>query len=166
MQRSPPLSPLSSFDPSKILEIHHVERPGGYHLCHRDVSLPSPERYLDDVSPVRQPRLRRDADLSDELALAACGYKQEFRRDFSFFTSFSVAFTVLGTLPSVGSILYNGMGEPALSSSHRRTTAYYYSGIRKVSSEPLGECHALASIRFSLSQASASRELRDRKHWD
>jgi len=45
---------------------------------------------------------------SDEEVLVALGYKQEFRRDFSILSSFSVSFSVLGLLPSVSSTLgYN-----------------------------------------------------------
>ncbi|CZR56471.1 probable UGA4 GABA permease-also involved in delta-aminolevulinate transport [Phialocephala subalpina] len=51
--------------------------------------------------------LDHDAD-SDEEVLLALGYKQEFKRDFSIWTSFAVSFSVLGLLPSVASTLsYN-----------------------------------------------------------
>ena len=42
----------------------------------------------------------------DESALAALGYKQEFKREFSLWTSFCVSFAVLGLLPSFASTLY------------------------------------------------------------
>lgn len=42
------------------------------------------------------------ADLSDdEAALAALGYKQEFKREFSLWTTFCVSFAVMGLLPSI-----------------------------------------------------------------
>jgi hypothetical protein len=45
---------------------------------------------------------------SDEEILVALGYKQEFKRDFSIWESFSVSFSVLGLLPSIASTLsYN-----------------------------------------------------------
>ncbi|KAH6703287.1 amino acid transporter-like protein [Leptodontidium sp. MPI-SDFR-AT-0119] len=45
---------------------------------------------------------------SDEEILTALGYKQEFKRDFSIWSSFSVSFSILGLLPSVASTLgYN-----------------------------------------------------------
>lgn len=45
---------------------------------------------------------------SDEEVLTALGYKQEFKRDFSIWSSFSVSFSILGLLPSVASTLgYN-----------------------------------------------------------
>jgi len=45
---------------------------------------------------------------SDEEVLTALGYKQEFKRDFSIWSSFSVSFSVLGLLPSIASTLgYN-----------------------------------------------------------
>lgn len=46
----------------------------------------------------------------DEKVLLALGYKQEFKREFSLWTSFSVSFAVLGLLPSFASTLYYGMG--------------------------------------------------------
>lgn len=46
----------------------------------------------------------------DEAALVALGYKQEFKREFSLWTTFCVSFAVLGLLPSVASTLYYGMG--------------------------------------------------------
>lgn len=47
---------------------------------------------------------------SDEEVLAALGYKPEFKREFSLFTTFSVSFAVLGLLPSFASTLFYGMG--------------------------------------------------------
>ncbi|CZS89493.1 probable UGA4 GABA permease-also involved in delta-aminolevulinate transport [Rhynchosporium graminicola] len=45
---------------------------------------------------------------SDEEILTALGYKQEFKRDFSIWSSFSVSFSILGLLPSIASTLgYN-----------------------------------------------------------
>ncbi|KAI0587137.1 Amino acid permease [Pyrenophora tritici-repentis] len=47
---------------------------------------------------------------ADEEALAALGYKSEFKREFSLFTTFCVSFAILGLLPSFASTLYYGMG--------------------------------------------------------
>ena len=47
---------------------------------------------------------------ADEAALVALGYKQEFKREFSLWTTFCVSFAVLGLLPSFASTLYFGMG--------------------------------------------------------
>ena len=47
---------------------------------------------------------------ADEEVLAALGYKPEFKREFSLFTTFCVSFAVLGLLPSFASTLYYGMG--------------------------------------------------------
>ena len=47
---------------------------------------------------------------SDEAALVALGYKQEFKREFSLWTCFCVSFAVLGLLPSFASTLTYGMG--------------------------------------------------------
>jgi amino acid transporter len=47
---------------------------------------------------------------ADEATLMALGYKQEFKREFSLWTTFCVSFAVLGLLPSFASTLYYGMG--------------------------------------------------------
>lgn len=47
---------------------------------------------------------------TDEAALVALGYKQEFKREFSLWSCFCVSFAVLGLLPSFASTLYYGMG--------------------------------------------------------
>jgi len=46
----------------------------------------------------------------DEEVLAALGYKAEFKREFSLWTTFCVSFAVLGLLPSFATTLYYGMG--------------------------------------------------------
>ncbi|KAI7573149.1 hypothetical protein KC317_g131 [Hortaea werneckii] len=46
----------------------------------------------------------------DEEVLAALGYKPEFKREFSLWSTFCVSFAVLGLLPSFGTTLYYGMG--------------------------------------------------------
>jgi amino acid transporter len=54
---------------------------------------------------------RYSANLTpDEAALVALGYKQEFKRELSLWTTFCVSFAVLGLLPSFASTLYYGMG--------------------------------------------------------
>jgi hypothetical protein len=45
---------------------------------------------------------------ADESVLVALGYKQEFKREFSLWTTFCVSFAVLGLLPSFASTLYYG----------------------------------------------------------
>ena len=50
---------------------------------------------------------------ADEEVLAALGYKPEFRREFSLWTSFCVSFAVLGLLPSFASTLYY-VGYPSM----------------------------------------------------
>jgi amino acid transporter len=47
---------------------------------------------------------------ADEEVLAALGYKPEFKREFSLFSTFCVSFAVLGLLPSFASTLFYGMG--------------------------------------------------------
>ncbi|OJJ58604.1 hypothetical protein ASPSYDRAFT_31261 [Aspergillus sydowii CBS 593.65] len=47
---------------------------------------------------------------ADERVITALGYKQEFKREFSLWTTFCVSFAVLGLLPSFASTIYYGMG--------------------------------------------------------
>lgn len=47
---------------------------------------------------------------ADEQVLVALGYKQEFKRDFSIWSCFSVSFSILGILPSVASTLSYNFG--------------------------------------------------------
>lgn len=47
---------------------------------------------------------------ADEEVLAALGYKPEFKREFTLFTTFCVSFAVLGLLPSFATTLFYGMG--------------------------------------------------------
>ncbi|KAI0400926.1 amino acid permease-domain-containing protein [Xylaria palmicola] len=51
------------------------------------------------------------AEMSDdEAALASLGYKQEFKREFSAWTSFAVSFAVMGLLPSIATTMWYGIG--------------------------------------------------------
>lgn len=50
---------------------------------------------------------------ADEQVIVALGYKQEFKREFSLWTTFCVSFAVLGLLPSFASTIYYGT-TPAL----------------------------------------------------
>lgn len=56
----------------------------------------------------------------DDEVLAALGYKSEFKREFSLFTTFCVSFAVLGLLPSFASTLYYGMGYAGTAGMLRR----------------------------------------------
>ena len=47
---------------------------------------------------------------ADEEVLAALGYKPEFKREFTLWTTFCVSFAVLGLLPSFATTLWYGMG--------------------------------------------------------
>lgn len=52
-----------------------------------------------------------DHDLDrDEEVLLALGYKQEFKRDFSIWSSFGVSCSILGLLPSIASTLSYNLG--------------------------------------------------------
>lgn len=46
---------------------------------------------------------------ADEEVIVSLGYKQEFKREFSLWTTFCVSFAVLGLLPSFASTLFYGM---------------------------------------------------------
>ncbi|OTA83310.1 hypothetical protein M434DRAFT_400711 [Hypoxylon sp. CO27-5] len=46
----------------------------------------------------------------DEAALATLGYKQEFKREFSAWTTFAVSFAVMGLLPSIATTMWYGIG--------------------------------------------------------
>lgn len=45
---------------------------------------------------------------ADERGIISLGYKQEFKREFSLWSTFGVSFSVLGLLPSFASTLYYG----------------------------------------------------------
>lgn len=46
----------------------------------------------------------------DEAALAVLGYRQEFKREFSAWSTFAVSFAVMGLLPSIASTMWYGIG--------------------------------------------------------
>ncbi|KAG8530666.1 uncharacterized protein KY384_004021 [Bacidia gigantensis] len=56
------------------------------------------------------PSYKQDAFTQDDQALLALGYKPQFKREFSLWTTFCVSFAVLGLLPSFASTLGYGMG--------------------------------------------------------
>jgi amino acid transporter len=47
---------------------------------------------------------------ADDEVLAGLGYKKEFKRNFGLWSTFCVAFAVLGLLPSFATTLFYGMG--------------------------------------------------------
>lgn len=56
--------------------------------------------------PTDDQLLFREGSNADDDVLAALGYKSEFKREFSLWTSFCVSFAVLGLLPSSAGTLY------------------------------------------------------------
>ncbi|CAL5869620.1 uncharacterized protein PFLUO_LOCUS3850 [Penicillium psychrofluorescens] len=76
------------------------------------------EAYRDAIGPAQVTSVLPDGDNpiadykmdADERVIVALGYKQEFKREFSLWTTFCVSFAVLGLLPSFASTLYYGMG--------------------------------------------------------
>ncbi|KAF2442080.1 amino acid transporter [Karstenula rhodostoma CBS 690.94] len=70
-----------------------------------------PSAPVTSVLPAGDVPLTHDHAFSaDDEVLAALGYKSEFKREFSLFTTFCVSFAVLGLLPSFASTLFYGMG--------------------------------------------------------
>lgn len=61
--------------------------------------------FVDGDAPVVDHKL--DAD---EEVLVALGYRQDFKRKFTIWSSFSVSFSVLGLLPSVAATLAYSLG--------------------------------------------------------
>ena len=72
---------------------------GGHH------KVVGEEPVTSDLSGNEVPIFDRELT-ADEEVLAALGYKPEFRREFSLWTTFCVSFAVLGLLPSFASTLY------------------------------------------------------------
>ncbi|KAH8084912.1 APC amino acid permease [Cristinia sonorae] len=59
------------------------------------------------MSSSNAPDMRRaDIARADEDLLAALGYKQEFQRAFSGLETFGIAFSIIGLLPSIASVLF------------------------------------------------------------
>ncbi|KAG6862733.1 hypothetical protein C0993_001775, partial [Termitomyces sp. T159_Od127] len=48
----------------------------------------------------------RNRTLTDEELLASLGYKQEFKRAFAPWEVFGIAFSIIGLLPSIASVLF------------------------------------------------------------
>lgn len=68
---------------------------------------------------------------ADEEVLAALGYKPEFKREFTLWSTFCVSFAVLGLLPSFASTLYYGMGYAGTAGMSQATQTQSTSFIRK-----------------------------------
>lgn len=87
---------------------------------------------------------------ADEEVLLALGYKQEFKREFSLWTTFCVSFAVLGLLPSFASTLYYvsfmARASPDKSDLKRKGV-----GVCRHAGHGLGllDCNIFHSMRFS-----------------
>lgn len=75
-----------------------------YGMTGRNKSV-AEEQVTSVLAPGEVPIYGRELTTDDE-ALVALGYKPEFKREFSLWTSFCVSFAVLGLLPSFASTLY------------------------------------------------------------
>lgn len=79
---------------------HEYKRPAAY----KDANHPPVTSILKDGDV---PWADHEMD-ADEQVIVALGYKQEFKREFSLWTTFCVSFAVLGLLPSFASTLWYG----------------------------------------------------------
>lgn len=71
---------------------------------------PDVEAYSEISSINEGPIIAYDGKpIGDEDALAALGYKQEFKREFGLWTTFGVSFSVMGLLPSSAAVLLFGL---------------------------------------------------------
>ena len=77
-------------------------------MAHRSKSV-AEEPVTSVLSADQVPSYDRELTADEEVILAL-GYKPEFKREFSLWTTFCVSFAVLGLLPSFASTLYYGMG--------------------------------------------------------
>ncbi|KAI0428385.1 amino acid permease-domain-containing protein [Xylaria sp. FL1042] len=82
-----------------------TSRDGGGHHQHEDGAPPVTTVFSDGDIPDHL------AEMSDdEAGLASLGYRQEFKREFSAWTSFAVSFAVMGLLPSIATTMWYGIG--------------------------------------------------------
>src|SRR5271155_2185018 len=70
------------------------------------------EKVTSVFQPGEAAELDHQAD-ADEEVLVALGYRQDFKRKFTIWSSFSVSFSVLGLLPSVAATLGYSLGYEA-----------------------------------------------------
>ena len=77
-------------------------------MAPKEYTAPAEVRaHVTSVIDDRRESIFVDHEMSaDEANLVALGYKQEFKREFSVWTSFGVSFSVLGLLPSTASTLF------------------------------------------------------------
>ncbi|KAK6454106.1 GABA-specific high-affinity permease [Scheffersomyces xylosifermentans] len=65
--------------------------------------------YYNNAQNVEDPKIEAIFSTSDEQLLAQIGYKPELKRHFSTIQAFGVAFSIMGLLPSIASILAQGI---------------------------------------------------------
>lgn len=89
---------------------------------------------------------------ADETVLNALGYKQEFKREFSLWTTFCVSFAVLGLLPSFASTLYYGKGHLRATIRGRTASDRNRNGLRRHRRYGLGldYCHGFHPVRSNV----------------
>ncbi|KAF8525176.1 amino acid/polyamine transporter I [Hysterangium stoloniferum] len=62
---------------------------------------------MSEISSLEKDRGRQEpVRTADEALLHSLGYKQEFKREFSPFEVFGIAFSIIGLLPSIASVLF------------------------------------------------------------
>lgn len=91
----------------QCMETHHMSRLNHAHC--QNATVPQGDRaQVASVLPKSDVPVKH-AMGADERALISLGYRQEFNREFSLWTTFCVSFSVLGLLPSFASTLWYGM---------------------------------------------------------
>ncbi|KAI0805425.1 amino acid permease-domain-containing protein [Xylaria sp. FL0064] len=82
-----------------------TSKDGGGHHQHHGGAPPVTTVFSDGDEPDSLAEMSED-----EAGLASLGYKQEFKREFSAWTSFAVSFAVMGLLPSIATTMWYGIG--------------------------------------------------------
>lgn len=72
-------------------------------------AVASDKRYFNNTQNVEEPQINAIFSNSDNELLAQIGYKPELKRRFSTIQVFGVAFSIMGLLPSIASIVGTGL---------------------------------------------------------
>ncbi|KAI5478397.1 hypothetical protein MNV49_005146 [Pseudohyphozyma bogoriensis] len=67
-------------------------------------------KLVEEAVSMAEPSKRENIEEADRAVLEQLGYKNEFKRDFSVLSSFNVAFSVIGLLPSISTVLGYSFG--------------------------------------------------------
>ncbi|KAM9901132.1 hypothetical protein OXX79_004720 [Metschnikowia pulcherrima] len=72
-------------------------------------AVTSNPKFYNNTQNVQAPHIDPISSSNDADLLAQIGYKQEFKRKFNSIQVFGVAFSIMGLLPSIASILGTGL---------------------------------------------------------